>query len=151
MPRTDGEIRESLARLSGRSTALGCAAMEELLEESRASDRVYPYLGELMALLEADSSYTRTRALLLIAANARWDGEGLIDGNLQRILEHITDPKPITSRQFIAALPELARYKPELRGELVRALEEADTGGYADSMRPLVDRDILRALALLRE
>lgn len=140
------KIQDLVTRLTAPKTADGYAAMKELLALSETSDSVYPYLSRLVALLSSDNSYVRTRALLLIAANARWDTENLLDENIERILSHVLDPKPVTARQFIQALPGLARYKPDLREAILSALSKADTARYPSSMRPLVDRDIRTAI-----
>lgn len=142
-------IADLVSRLTCRDAAAGCGAMNELLALSREDGSVYAHMDGFLSLLSDRSSYVRTRALLLIAANARWDAEGKIDRSLPSILSHITDDKPITSRQFIAALPELAEYKRALRADIVEALQNADTGAYAPSMRPLVDKDIVSALKAL--
>lgn len=58
----------------------------------------------------------------------------------------MTDVKPITARQCVAALPEIAEAKPELIPRIRAALEQADLSGYPDSMQPLVLKDIVAAL-----
>lgn len=95
--------------------------------------------------MDHKNSYARTRALLLIAANARWDASGKIDALLDGYLAHILDEKPITSRQCVQALPELAEFKPELKERILRALGTADLSQYKDTMRPLIAKDIAAA------
>ena len=119
--------------------------MKQLLAISEESNRVYPFLARFLDLLNHDHSYVRTRALLLIAANAKWDSECQIDENLDKILAHVTDPKPITARQFIQSLPALAAAKPDLRKEILDVLRRADSLRYSSSMRPLIDADIRKA------
>lgn len=58
----------------------------------------------------------------------------------------MTDAKPITARQYIAALPELAEAKPEFIPRIRSALQQADLSGYPDSMQPLVLKDIVAVL-----
>lgn len=137
---------ERLATLRAGGSKEGCALLAVMLQESRNGSEIYPYMRALLDMLDDANSFVRTRALLLIAANARWDRDYLIDESLEAILSHISDPRPITSRQFIAALPELAEAKPELREEIIRALHDARTESYASSMRPLVEKDIQNAL-----
>lgn len=50
----------------------------------------------------------------------------------------MTDVKPITARQCVAALPEVAEAKPALVPRIRATLEQADLSGYPDSMRPLI-------------
>lgn len=58
----------------------------------------------------------------------------------------MTDVKPITARQCIKLLPIVAKYKPELRTDILCALHKANTFIYDDSMQPLVYKDIQKAL-----
>lgn len=139
-------IEELVAQLTVKKLADGCAAMKELQAISETSDTVYPFMAQLIGMLGSDNSYIRTRGLLLIVSNARWDTDYLIDENINQILSHITDPKPITARQFIQSLPALALAKPDLRAEILAALHVADTLRYPLSMRPLVDGDIGKAI-----
>ena len=43
-------------------------------------------------------------------------------------------------------LPVIAKYKPELREDILSPLYKADTSVYEDSMQPLVYKDIQKAL-----
>ena len=61
-------------------------------------------------------------------------------------MKHITDVKPITARQCIKLLPMIAKDKPELKEDILSALHKADVSFYEDSMRPLVYKDIQKAL-----
>lgn len=65
---------------------------------------------------------------------------------IDKYLKHITDVKPITARQCIKLLPTIAKYKPELKNEILSALNKADICIYDDSMQPLVYKDIQKAL-----
>lgn len=125
----------------------GYRAFQQLREIGRKSDALYGYLEEFLGLSEEKSAYLRTRGLLLLCANAKWDSAGKINAVLERVLRHITDEKPTVSRQFIQSLPELSQGKPEVREQIRKALLEADLSRYADSMQPLVERDIQKALS----
>ena len=127
----------------------GYAALKELLNISRDSSAVYPYMRQFLEKISDENSYFRTRALALITANAKWDTDCLIDENLDAILSHVTDAKPITARQFIQRLPDLAAAKPDLRRDILHALSHADTRPYPLSMRPLVEQDIRSAIAAM--
>ncbi len=89
----------------------------------------------------------RTRRLTLIAYNAKWDKDNKIDEIIDEYLKHIEDVKPITARQCIKLLPMIAKNKPELKEDIVSALQKADISIYADSMQPLVYKDIQNSLA----
>lgn len=132
--------------LRDKNAKIGCAAMDSLIEKCRDSDVVYPYFDYFLELSEDENSYIRTRGLLLVAANAKWDVDNKIDESIDGLLKHVMDAKPITSRQFIKVLPEIARYKPDLAEDIKTALRSADTEIYKDSMQPLVYKDIQKAL-----
>ena len=136
-----------LETLWSKKPSEGYAALKEMLKACQDSNAVYPYMNQFLEKISDDCSYFRTRALALIIANAKWDTDCLIDENIDAILSHITDPKPITARQFIKDLPALAAAKPDLRQDILSALRRADTLRYSLSMRPLVERDIRNAIA----
>jgi len=118
-----------------------------LERESARSDKVYHWFDRFSEMSKGQATYIRIRGLRLIAANARWDKDNKIDEIIDGCLKHIVDVKPIAARQFIAVLPEIARYKVELRSDIIRALQNADIGKYNQNMQPLVYKDILAALA----
>lgn len=132
--------------LWGRDTAAGYEALQKLLAASQASGKVYPYMGQFLEKLGSGNSFFRTRALALLFANAKWDTQNQIEAHIDQILLHITDQKPVTARCCIQGLPALGRAKPGLRPAILAALRNADTSLYPPSMRPLVDRDIQKAL-----
>lgn len=134
------------AALTDRDNRTACNAMRALADISAASNAVYPYFDALSDLLGHKNSYVRTRALTLLAANAKWDTDNRFDRVIDRYLLHITDEKPITARQCIQALPSIVRYQPHLYEKVAHALCSADCARYADSMRPLVERDMQSAL-----
>lgn len=139
-------MEKLLATLWGKKASEGYTALKELLAISQSSNALYPYMEDFIEKIDSDNSYFRTRALALIAANAKWDTDYKIDENIEAILAHITDPKPITARQFIKDLPLLAQSKPDLRQDILNALHSADALRYPLSMRPLVEKDIRRAI-----
>ncbi len=61
-------------------------------------------------------------------------------------MKHIEDVKPITARQCIKLLPMIAINKPELKEDIVSELQKAYISIYADSMQPLVYKDIQNSL-----
>lgn len=121
-------------------------ALKGLEEISDEADLVYPFMDEFGEMLDSDNSYIRTRGITLIACNAKWDKANKIDGIIDRYLKHIADKSPITARQCIRCLPTIAKYKPELRNNILRAFENADASDYAQSMSDLVWKDIRKAI-----
>ena len=137
---------EAFELLFDKNNKTAYKALQELQNESEETDHVYPYMDRLSDMLESDNSYIRTRGLTLLAYNARWDRDNKIDEIIDGYLKHITDVKPVTARQCIKLLPMLAKDKPELKEDILSALHRADVSFYEDSMRPLVYKDIQKAL-----
>lgn len=137
---------ETFELLFDKNNKTAYKALQELQNESEETDHVYPYMDRLSDMLESDNSYIRTRGLTLLAYNARWDRDNKIDEIIDGYLKHITDVKSITARQCIKLLPMLAKDKPELKEDILSALHRADVSFYEDSMRPLVYKDIQKAL-----
>lgn len=139
-------IAETFELLFDKNNNIAYKALQELQKESEKTNSVYVYMDRLGDMLDSDNSYIRTRGLVLLAYNARWDIDNKIDEIIDEYLKHITDVKPITARQCIKLLPMVAREKPELRNDICSALQKADISFYDDSMQPLVYKDIQKAL-----
>lgn len=139
-------IGEAVALLFDKSNSVAYKALQELQKASEESDCVYPYMDRFGDMLDSENSYIRTRGLTLLAYNAKWDKDYKMDEVIDRYLQHITDVKPITARQCIKLLPMIAKYKPELKDDILSALRQADIFAYDDSMQPLVYQDIRNAL-----
>lgn len=72
--------------------------------------------------------------MYILAANARWADAEEFRPLLDEVLSHITDEKPITARQCIQTLPEIAAFQPRLAPRIRQALEHLDLTGYRGSM-----------------
>lgn len=140
------DIDACVTRLTGKDAKDAYAFTRQITAESRESDAWYPCFDQFAALLHHKNSLVRNRAISILAANARWDTDGKFDALLDEFLSHVTDVKPITARQCIAALPEVAEVKSELIPKIRSALQQADLSGYSDSMQPLVLKDIVTVL-----
>lgn len=139
-------IEELLKLLTSRDNSQAYQALKALEEVSAESNCLYPHMDEFIAMTGSSNSYIRTRGLVLIARNAKWDVDDKIDGIIDGYLEHITDERPICARQCIKLLPLIAEAKPALAPKIVSALRDANVARYADSMRPLVQKDIRDSL-----
>ena len=139
-------IAKTFELLFDKNNNVAYKALQNLQKESQETDCVYPYMDRLSDMLDSDNSYIRTRGLTLLAYNAKWDKDYKIDEIIDKYLKHITDVKPITARQCIKLLPLIARYKPELKNDILSALYNANVCVYDDSMQPLVYKDIQKAL-----
>ena len=140
------DIAETFALLFDKNNTVAYKALQNLQKESEETDCVYPYMDRLSDMLDSDNSYIRTRGLTLLAYNAKCDKEYKIDEVIDKYLKHITDVKPITARQCIKLLPIIAKYKPELKNDILSALHKADISVYDNSMQALVYKDIQKAL-----
>lgn len=141
------EILEKLiSSLTDKNDQVAYGCLKQLLAESEKTNAVYPYFDIFAEMINNSNSYFRTRAMLLIAANARWDTDNKIDGIIDLYLKHIMDEKPITSRQIIKTLPDIARYKNNLRQDICAALSKANTEKYPVTMQSLIQKDIAAAL-----
>jgi len=110
------------------------------------------YENDLVDMLDAKSSYARTRAFLLLATNMRWIEDEPEAGRLfEKMASCLHDPKPIVVRQCVQAMPQLVATSPGLACRIVRELEEIDPSGYRDSMAPLIAKDVATSLAEIRE
>lgn len=144
-------VEEQILCLEGKDNQVAYACLRALLSLSETSSAVYAHWDALVALMDSDHSYRRARGLLLMAANARWDTDNRLDEVIDRYLTHVEDAKPITARQCIQSLPEVARYKPELTEDIEHALKNARVFRYPGTMQPLIQRDITNALRQIRE
>lgn len=140
-------VEDNFTLLFDRNNNTAYKALQTLQKECEESDRGYCYMEQLADMIDSDNSYIRTRGLTLIAYNAKWDKDNKIDEIIDKYLKHIEDVKPITARQCIKRLPLIAKNKPELRDDIVSALQKADVSIYADSMQSLVYKDIQNSLA----
>ena len=143
--------QDMAAKLTAKDDKYACAYADRIISESRETDEWYGYFEDFASLLKHPKSLVRNRALTILAANARWDDENRVDGILPDYLSHITDEKPITARQCIKALAEIGQAKPRLIPEILQALRSADLSQYKDSMRPLIEKDILETVGKLTD
>lgn len=142
----NNEIKALVKDLFSKDNKIGCKALSLLEIESEKTNRVYEYFDDLVSMINNKNSYIRNRGILLIGDNAKWDKYNKIEGIIEEYLKHILDEKPITSRQCIKSLLKIGKCKPDLVENIKKALKEADTSGYKDSMRNLIDKDIVRVL-----
>lgn len=144
-------IEETFELLFDKNNNVAYKALQELQKESEETDCVYLFIDRLGDMLDSDNSYIRTRGLTLLAYNAKWDKEYKVDEIIDEYLKHITDVKPITARQCIKLLPIIAKHKPELKNDILSALNKANISIYDDSMQPLVYKDIQKSLKEIQQ
>lgn len=143
-------MRENIAaKLTVKNDKYACALADQIIFESKETDKWYEYFGDFAALINHPKSFVRNRALCILAANAQWDEGNRFDAVLPDFLAHITDKKPITARQCIKAFVQVGSAKPQYIPEILTCLQNADLSKYKDSMRPLIEKDIAEAEKLL--
>lgn len=141
------DLEKQIELLYSKDSNEAYEALKELQKISFESDEVYAYLDQFISMLDSENSYLRSRGLMLISANAKWDCDKKINAVIDSYLQHITDVKPVTARCCIKTLRELAEHKPELKSKIISALHNADVSNYKESMQPLIRRDINEVLA----
>ncbi len=145
------DIKSMVNGLMNSDDKYAYQCLKQLEEESSQSSIVYSYFDVFVEMLNNTNSYIRTRGIILIAANAKWDVDYKIDEIINKYLKHITDVKPITARKCIKSLPVLVKYKPELKEDVVNALRMASPLRYKESMQSLVLKDIQNSLEAIKK
>ena len=142
---------EIIYKLTAKNDKFACAIANQIIAESRETDVWFEHFDAFASLLGHPKSLVRNRALHILAANAQWDEENRFDAVLPAFLSHITDEKPITARQCVQALASVGRAKPQYVPTILDALQKADLSKYKDSMRPLIEKDILNTITALTD
>ncbi|AKN31316.1 SufBD protein [Clostridium carboxidivorans P7] len=143
-------VTELIERLCSKDNKAAYQALQMLETESEKSNDVYKFFDRFVEMIENNNSYIRNRGIVLISVNAKWDTENKIDKIIDDYLKHILDEKPITARQCIKALPNIARYKSNLVECIREALMKADASIYDDSMQTLLYKDISSSLKKIK-
>ena len=122
-----------------------------LKHHSKDFGDVYPYWDIFSEKLKSNNSYQRNIGLVLIAANAKWDKDNMLDDIIDEYLSLLYDEKPITVRQCIQSLCEIIPYKKHLLAKIADKLMYFDITQIRETMRKLVLADILTILTLIRK
>ena len=135
-----------LSMLTAKDTKQAYGAFWELERLSEETDDLYPFTEQFAEMVLDKAWAVRCRGFRLFCKQARWDGDGVIDRHLDRTLAILEDEKPTAVRQALAALLDMAPYKPELWPVIRQRVEAMDWNRYKDSMAPLIQKDIQRLL-----
>lgn len=138
-----------ITKLTTKDDKYACAIADKIISESQETDEWYAYFDAFASLLNHPKSLVRNRALHILAVNAQWDEENRFDAILDNYLSHVTDEKPITARQCIKALAQVGTAKPQYISKILSHLRTADLSKYKESMRPLIEKDIVETEAIL--
>ena len=138
-----------ITKLTTKDDNYSCDIADKIISESQDSDKWYEYFDTFATLLNHPKSLVRNRALHILAINAQWDDENRFEAIFDNYLSHVTDVKPITARQCIKALVQVGKAKPQYISKILSHLKNADLSKYKDSMRPLIEKDIVETEAIL--
>ena len=144
-------MQNIIAKLTAKDDKYACVIADKIISESQDTDEWYEYFNTFASLLNHPKSFVRNRVLHILAANAQWDDENRFDAILDDYLAHVTDEKPITSRQCIKALAQVGKAKPQYIPRIIRYFHSADLSKYKDSMRPLIEQDMAETEKILRK
>ena len=144
-------MQEIISKLTAKDDKKACAVADKIISESQLSDEWYEYFNAFATLLNHPKSFVRNRVLYILAANAQWDAENHFDAILDDYLAHVTDEKPITARQCIKALAQVGTAKPQYIPRILTCFHSADLSKYKDSMRPLIEKDMIETEKALTE
>lgn len=143
-------IEAQIEELKNKDQKTAYQALKHLLAISETRAEVSYYFDRFVALLQDPQPYVRTRGLLLIGANARWVEEKTCAAALPFCLALIQDPKPITRRQCIQALPSLSASHPSLKPSILAALTNAQIQDVPETMQRLIAKDIQKTLQAIQ-
>ena len=132
---------EILTTLTTKDTVKGYRLFEQMEKDSAKTAVYYDYIDDFAKLLDSKNAYVRIRSFSLICYQARWDEENRIDKYIDKMLMLLNDDKPIVVRKCLEALHELLVFK-NYNDKVLEVLNNMHTQKYADSMKPLIDKDI---------
>lgn len=72
-------MEELIQNLYNADNKIAYEALKELEKMSLKTNVLYKYFDTFVEMLNSESSYIRTRGILLIASNAKWDIENKIN------------------------------------------------------------------------
>ena len=140
-----------IEELTSKDDKHAFAIMDKIVSESMDTDKWYKYFDDFASLLNHPKSLVRNRALHILAANACWDKESRFDSIISDFLTHVTDEKPITARQCIKVLAQVGVAKPQYIQRILSCFQQADLSIYKDSMRSLIEKDMVETERILRK
>ena len=135
-------MEEILRKLSDKDNKTAYEFSKVIGSESSKSNKYLDMIPVFAEMLKAKSSFVRTRGFILICSQARWADNGQIDAVFDQMLLLLKDTKPSVVRQCLAALHEVALFRPEMTVQIEKAVSEIDVEQYNDSMSPLIKKDI---------
>ncbi len=144
------QMENVIAKLTAKDDRYACAIADKIISESLETDEWYEYLDDFASLLNHPKSLVRNRVLHILAANAQWDDANRFDSIISDFLAHVTDEKPITARQCIKVLAQVGVAKPQYIPQILSHFHNADLSKYKDTMRPLIEKDMVETEKILK-
>jgi len=148
---TKDDLPRLVEWLSLKDDTLRYQALLLLQSRSIFFDDVYPFWDIFRDKLKSDHSYQRGIGLMLVAENARWDGQNRMEDTIDEYLALLNDEKPVTIRQCIQALGKVVRFKPDLNKKIVHELISFDLTAVKETMRKSILLDIVNILLEIRK
>lgn len=135
-------IEKELKNIYSKKTSDSCKAFDKIIEESKISNKVYPYWNNFLDMLNSKNAYIRMRGLSLIAINSKWDIENHLENTILIYLERLKDSKPIVLRICIQRLEYIIEYHPEFIPIIKKSLiENMDLENYKENMVDIISKD----------
>lgn len=144
-------MEQQMQQLYEKDSSEAYRNLQQMEVYSETYDGLYPYLPEFIAMLKSEKYVVRVRGFRLLCKQARWDTEKKIDQQIDEILCALDDEKPTAVRQALAALKELAVYKPELHAEIRHKVQAIHIISYKDTMQGLIEKDMAQLMKLVAE
>lgn len=144
------DIAALVELLNEKADAPRYQALLLLTSRSERHPDVLPYWPRFVEKLTNENSYQRSIGIMLLGANARWAEESDVEKCLPLCLRLIDDEKPVTARQAITALAQIALAQPACAMPVAKALAAHDILSTRESMRKSILLDICRALVKVR-
>lgn len=116
----------------------------ELEKTSEVSNLLYPYINVYIGMVQSKNYYVKIRGLRLFCMQSRWDDNRFIDNNIDFVLDILNEERPTIIRQSLEYLREIAIYKGELKGKLLEKVDNLDTTKFKDTMKDLINKDIVK-------
>lgn len=115
-------------------------------------DLFYPYWENFASLLEHKNSYHRDFAITILANLTAVDKEDRFSRIFDDYFEHLHDAKFMTANGCVKNTEKIARYKPELKHEIITVLLDIDNQCvYPEKQKGLLKGSVLEIIEQVYE
>jgi hypothetical protein len=116
---------------------------------SESENVLYDYFDTFLEMMRSGKYIIRVRGYRLLCKQAKWDIDNRIDESIADILLNLEDERPTAVRQKIAAIQDVIKHKKELNEKIRTRLLEIEDLKFKDTMQPLIQKDIHKAIDLI--